>query len=139
MTPLIPRLLATSIFVLIVSTFARCGCAEPVQFYVSQDGNDTWSGRLAKPNATKTDGPLATLVRVRDVVREHRRENQLPEGAIVEFGAGTYTLEATLELTSEDSGTKEAPAKFRAAAGNRYGYLVAKLCVTGTASTTPQS
>ncbi len=127
MTPLIPRLLATSIFVLIVSTFARCGCAEPVQFYVSQDGNDAWSGRLVKPNATKTDGPLATLVRVRDVVREHRQENQLPEGVIVDVGAGTYILEATLELTSEDSGTKKAPIVYRAAAGKQVRLLGGKI------------
>jgi len=39
-------------------------------FYVSPDGNDNWSGRLECPNASKTDGPFATLTRARDAVRE---------------------------------------------------------------------
>lgn len=69
-------------------TFARCGCAEPVHFYVARDGNDAWSGRIATPNATKTDGPIATLAQAGDVVREHRRGNRLPAGAIVIVGEG---------------------------------------------------
>ena len=36
-------------------------------FYVSTQGNDTWSGTLPEPNAAKTDGPLATLHHARDV------------------------------------------------------------------------
>ena len=38
-----------------------CGAAEPPTWHVAPDGNDKWSGTLAKPNAAKTDGPLATL------------------------------------------------------------------------------
>jgi hypothetical protein len=30
-------------------------------FYVSPEGNDAWSGRLASPNEKRTDGPLRTL------------------------------------------------------------------------------
>ena len=35
-------------------------------FFISKDGRDSWSGRLAAPNAEKTDGPFATIVRARD-------------------------------------------------------------------------
>src|SRR5580765_277746 len=30
-------------------------------FYVSPDGDDTWSGTLAEPNPGKSDGPFATI------------------------------------------------------------------------------
>ncbi|MBR6481517.1 MAG: hypothetical protein IKT12_07415, partial [Thermoguttaceae bacterium] len=30
----------------------------PASFYVSPDGSDAWSGRLAAPNTEKTDGPF---------------------------------------------------------------------------------
>ena len=39
--------------------------AKPMNFYVSPNGNDSWSGRLASPNRTRTDGPFATLERAR--------------------------------------------------------------------------
>jgi hypothetical protein len=37
--------------------------AQDTVFYVATNGNDAWSGRLAEPNAGKTDGPFATLER----------------------------------------------------------------------------
>ena len=40
--------------------------------YVAPNGNDTWSGRLAAPDAAGTDGPFATLERARDEVRARR-------------------------------------------------------------------
>ena len=36
--------------------------------YVSPQGNDAWSGRLAAPNADKTDGPVRTLKRAAGLV-----------------------------------------------------------------------
>lgn len=123
----IPRVLLTSVLVLFAWTFARCGCAQPVHFYVTLDGNDAWSGRIATPNAAKTDGPIATLARARDVVREHRRGNRLPEGAIVVVGEGTYIFEAPLELTIEDAGTKQSPVVYRAAANKQVRLLGGKV------------
>jgi len=38
-------------------------------FYISPAGNDGWSGRLAEPNAARSDGPFATIARARDAVR----------------------------------------------------------------------
>lgn len=32
--------------------------------YVAPNGNDAWSGSLPEPNTARTDGPLATLMRV---------------------------------------------------------------------------
>ena len=39
--------------------------AMATDFYVSPDGNDAWSGKLARPNAAHTDGPLASLLGAR--------------------------------------------------------------------------
>ncbi len=38
--------------------------------YISPQGNDAWSGKLAKPNFKKSDGPLASLDGARAKVRE---------------------------------------------------------------------
>ena len=43
---------------------------EQTIFYVSTQGNDSWSGRLPQPNAAGGDGPFATLHRARNAVRE---------------------------------------------------------------------
>ena len=39
-------------------------------FFVAVSGNDGGSGKIAESNATRTDGPFATIVRARNVVRE---------------------------------------------------------------------
>ena len=67
-------------------------------FYVSTLGNDSWSGRLAEPNADGTDGPFATLERARDAMRS---DGEIDTTYLRE---GTYHLNSTLELTSSDSG-----------------------------------
>ena len=43
--------------------------AAPVILHVAPDGNDAWSGKLARPNRAQTDGPLASLKGARDTVR----------------------------------------------------------------------
>jgi Right handed beta helix region len=75
--------------------------------YVSPDGNGAWSGRLPRPNAAKTDGPLATLTAARDAARA------LPAGEprhIVVRG-GEYFLESPLVLEAADSGLTIEPAE----------------------------
>jgi hypothetical protein len=49
---------------------APLAAAEPAAYYVATDGNDAWSGRLPAPNANKSDGPLATLGRAKEAVRQ---------------------------------------------------------------------
>ena len=48
-------------------------------YYLAPDGNDQWSGRLAQPNAARTDGPFATPQRARDAVRQRRRAGTRPD------------------------------------------------------------
>jgi hypothetical protein len=83
-------------------------------FYVATDGNDAWSGRLAEPNAAKTDGPFATLQRARDAIRSLKAPGPLAEPVTVTLRGGVYRVEKTIEFTPDDSGTQQAPITYAA-------------------------
>ncbi len=72
--------------------------------HVSPAGDDRWSGRLAEPDATRTDGPLATPARARDLLRGRRRAGLLTGAVEVRLHAGRYRLPEPLVFTPEDSG-----------------------------------
>jgi 3D (Asp-Asp-Asp) domain-containing protein len=93
--------------------------ASAATFHVAPDGNDQWSGRLEKPNAGKTDGPLASLAGARDAVRKLKAAGPLKEPVKVVVADGLYTLAETLTLAPEDSGTQAAPVTYEAAPGAR--------------------
>ncbi|HEY1174385.1 MAG TPA: right-handed parallel beta-helix repeat-containing protein [Verrucomicrobiae bacterium] len=83
-------------------------------FYVSPQGNDAWTGKLPAPNATKTDGPLATLVKARDVVRAELKGGGAGQAQTVHVRGGLYEFKDTLKLSKEDFGTTNAPVIYRA-------------------------
>jgi hypothetical protein len=96
-----------------------CGslrAAEPA-FFVAPDGNDNWSGKLARPNANKTDGPFATPHKARDAVRALRKRKKLAAPVVVSVAAGRYELREPLTFTPDDSGTGGSPTVFQAAGG----------------------
>lgn len=68
-------------------------------YYVSQNGNDSWSGTLSAPNGSGTDGPFKTLGRARDAMRSGSIKTTYIRG-------GTYYMDSPLVLTAADSGTK---------------------------------
>ncbi|HEX2999546.1 MAG TPA: LamG domain-containing protein, partial [Armatimonadota bacterium] len=75
------------------------------ELFVSPQGNDANSG-------SKT-APVASLTRARDLVRALRARGV--KGAIaVNVLPGEYRVTAPLELTAQDSGTKQAPVVYRA-------------------------
>ncbi|NOZ21650.1 MAG: hypothetical protein GXP25_11265 [Planctomycetes bacterium] len=82
--------------------------------YVATNGNDDWSGKLAAPNANKTNGPLATLQGARDAIRKLKSEGRLPEGATVFVREGMYSIPTTLTFDKQDSGSADAPIVYRA-------------------------
>ena len=109
--------LATALVTAVIAT-GLCSpaarAADKADFYVSPQGNDAWSGRLAEPNAAKTDGPLATVApraagrarveaegaRPRAADRRRRpRRDVLPRPSRFEFGP-------------DDSGTEKAPVVY---------------------------
>jgi len=83
--------------------------------YVSPEGNDAWSGRLQTPDASGTDGPLATPAGARGRVRELKAAGGLPEGGIrVELAPGTYFLKEPFVLAAEDGGAPDKPVVYAA-------------------------
>ncbi len=89
---------------------ARAGSSE---FFVSNSGNDAWSGTLAAPNRSNTDGPFRSLSGARDALRLLRGKGLLPVGATVTIRGGTYALVDPFLLTREDSGTPAGPVTWR--------------------------
>ena len=87
--------------------------------HVSPDGNAAWSGRLTKPNAGKTDGPLASLAGARDAIRKLKAQGAVTKPIRVLVADGLYSLTEPLVFTPEDSGTDAAPVTYEAARGAR--------------------
>jgi hypothetical protein len=95
--------------------------AEPVpgwNFYVALNGNDAWSGLLPAPNATRTDGPFATLERARDEIRTRRKTQSDKDrtswgGATVWMRGGRYFLRRTFRLDTPDSASPDARITYR--------------------------
>ncbi len=98
---------------------------EKADFYVSNSGNDAWSGTLAEPNADKTDGPFATLKRAQRAVRELKSRVYFPKDEPVEkrwigsshplgrgkdilvnIREGFYSLNEPLIFNPEDGGER---------------------------------
>jgi hypothetical protein len=94
-------------------------------FFVSPNGNDSWSGTLDVPNASKTDGPFATINRAKLAVRELKSKVYLPKdkpidaryaGTNYPFGKGKdivvfirtgfYPLKESLVFSPEDGGER---------------------------------
>jgi hypothetical protein len=111
--------------VLLVGVAGVSGHADGVTLYVSPQGKDTWSGKLPAPNASRTDGPFASLARARDVIREEvgrhpfvaRKQGGRKEPVTVQVRGGTYYLSEPVTFTPEDSGTREGPVSYAAYPG----------------------
>lgn len=85
---------------------------QPMSFYVAPNGRDSWSGRLAAPNARKTDGPFATIFRAQVTVRAMRIAGVLTIPVNIQLRQGQYFLREPLVFTSDDSGTTQAPITY---------------------------
>ena len=87
----------------------------PLTFHVAPEGRDSWSGTLAVPNRTRSDGPFATLEGARDAIRKLKRGGfVLAAGATVHV-RGTLLRDRAFEFTAEDSGLPNAPIVYRGA------------------------
>ena len=91
--------------------------AAAATFYVTPDGNNQWSGQLARPNTDGTNGPLASLAGARDAIRRLKSQGPLTRPIRIIVADGTYALREPFILTSQDSGTEECPISYEAAAG----------------------
>jgi len=68
--------------------------------FVAANGNDSWSGRMPKPNDNRTDGPFASLHAACEVVRKLGTEK--PRRIIIL--AGEYFFDEPLVLSHKDNG-----------------------------------
>jgi len=75
-------------------------------FYVSKDGNDSWSGLLEEPNTAHTDGPFRSIQRAVEAVRNEIARG-LERNVTVFIRGGTYYLPEGLSFGANDSGTLE--------------------------------
>ncbi|MDY0171247.1 MAG: hypothetical protein RBS80_32200, partial [Thermoguttaceae bacterium] len=111
------RRCAKMVALLVVASFAICAQVFAATFHVAPDGNDAWTGRLERPNAEGTDGPLASLAGARDAVRKLKHDGPLAEPVRVVVADGTYPALETVTFTVEDSGTESCPTTYEAAPG----------------------
>ncbi len=107
-----------SIFLAIILT-AHAGAGI---FYVSPQGNDGWSGRLATPNGERSDGPFRTPKRA---LREMKKKKS--EKTIVYFRRGIYNLESTLGFLPDHGGTADCPVIWAAFLNERPRFTGAKI------------
>ena len=116
-----PLVLLVSLLPLCLGACARLTAAEEkgMAFYVAPGGNDAWSGKLAAPNAEKTDGPFATLGRARDAVNQlkHAQGGALKQPVTVLLRGGTYFLAEPVEFLPRDSGSEDCPVTYAAYEG----------------------
>ncbi len=108
-----------SFFCWVVISVFLIQCAEADILYVSTEGNNGWSGRLAQPNTGRTDGPVASLAAARDKIRRLKSQGKITEPVRVIIQDGTYVLSEPFILTPEDGGTKECPISYEAAVSAR--------------------
>ncbi len=90
-----------------------------IEYFVSLEGDDSWSGRLDSPNTERNDGPFATLGRARDAIRELKYAGGFTSPVDVFVREGTYYLEGPLRLNAGDSGTADKPISYRSFPGER--------------------
>ena len=91
-------------FLVLVSfefTIAQNASKPYADFYVSTLGNDNWTGKLAEPNASKTDGPFATIHRAKNAVRLMKKDCY--RNIYVLIRGGEYQLSETEVFTPADS------------------------------------
>ena len=93
--------------VLLAASALASAAGEPAAtLFVGPKGTDE--------NPGTRERPFATLERARDAIRALKKGGGLPAGGVaVEILPGVYELRKSFELTSEDSGTPEAPVVYR--------------------------
>ncbi|MGQ9573825.1 MAG: right-handed parallel beta-helix repeat-containing protein [Thermoguttaceae bacterium] len=109
--------LLTLVLAWLAAVAIPAGAAGPAaDLYVSPEGSDAWTGRLASPNAERTDGPVATVARAQQLVRELKAKQppDQPKPIVVAIRGGTYYLDRPIMFEPADSGTAVAPVVYQA-------------------------
>lgn len=85
--------------------------ADPKGFsiYVSPSGNDAWSGTLPNADKTQSDGPVASIHRALELVRNRNNSAKFRSTTRIVLRGGVYELKKSMIFSPDDSGTAEAP------------------------------
>lgn len=90
------------LLILLFISFCNTQTSQKNIFYVSLNGNDSWSGELPEPNRENTDGPFATLQRASAAVRDILEFNiKFKEKIIVNIRAGNYLVSESIKIESQ--------------------------------------
>jgi uncharacterized protein (TIGR03437 family) len=95
----------------LITVQASAATPPSTTLYVAPNGNDSWSGRLATPNSTNSDGPVATFDRARTFVQQLNKSGLTQ--VTIYFRTGTYFLPATEMFTAADSGSSTTQIVYR--------------------------
>ncbi|MGC9054975.1 MAG: hypothetical protein ACP5KS_13960, partial [Candidatus Hydrogenedens sp.] len=106
------NLLMFSCVILLISLASFAQNSNEVFVYVSPEGNDTWSGTLPQANENKTDGPLATIQKALEKVKDIRSSGAVEKTVRVVLRGGTYFISTPIVIKPEHSGKKDAPTIF---------------------------
>ena len=107
------------LILLALSISSSSGAGAERQLHLSPEGNDAWSGKLARPNRDRTDGPLASLDGARLAIRKIKETVRPAPSIRVIVASGTYSLRKPVIFSAEDSGSADAPITFEAARNAR--------------------
>lgn len=112
-----PGLRLPSILIACLAILPSLHAADEILIHVAPDGSDAWSGRLARPAADRSDGPLATLAGARDALRKLKAQAPPDRPRRVRIAEGIHALAEPVEFGPADSGTAAAPVIYEAAPG----------------------
>jgi len=85
-----------------------------IEFFVSPEGNDKWSGLLPEPAPGKRNGPFATIEGAQRVVRALKRKGPLSAPVNINIRDGVYGLRKPLKFGPRDGGEVCRPVTYRA-------------------------
>ncbi len=94
-------------FAVLLCSFTTMATAADITFYISPDGNDSWTGK-------SLDRPFASLQGARDAIRALKAEDGLDNPVTVYIRGGLYELTEPMVFTPEDSGTQSNPITYKA-------------------------
>ena len=116
-------------FALIVLSFFSVSTSAQT-IYVSQNGNDSWSGTVKMPTAT--DGPLKTIQAAVTKAPEYIKSKPGLDSLVIEIGEGEYLLNSAITITPQFNDLGRCKVIFR-------GADLLKTRLIGSRSVLPQS
>lgn len=95
--------LQISVFILVM--LLNFSCYGQQIFVSPEDGNDSWSGKLKAPNASKSDGPVATLEQAKKLIKA-LQTGGAKDTVYINLKGGYHELTSPLIISPEDVNNK---------------------------------